>query len=182
MHYVELLLISTSLFFGLAPVSALSSDTSEELVSFPRQLQVNEDAVYSLAVSASSDSKAYATLRNVQSNKLEDIECAACFFYLHRPYFSGVYRVNKRGEFNVPTDSRLPPFPSAYAVRTAGALLRRAEIRGANFEPVVAESGEGDFLYADPPYSTSGRHKGEYGAKGCDDRDLIRLCRGSRQS
>lgn len=176
-RYVEPFAGSASLYFALTPDRALLSDTNEELVGFMRQLQTNADAVYALAVGVPRTPRAYAKLRAIQPAMLGATERAARFFVLNRLCFNGVYRVNRRGEFNVPMGSKLPPFPTADAVRAAAEILKRAEIRVSDFEPVIAECGRGDFLYVDPPYSTSDRHRGEYGAKKFDQTDLLRLCR-----
>jgi DNA adenine methylase len=175
-RYVEPFAGSASLFFALKPENALLSDSNEELIAFMRQVRSNAEAVYSLAASVPRDAMSYATMRALHPRDLGDVERAARFFFLNRHCFNGVYRVNRRGDFNVPMGKKLPPFPDFEAVRYASSLLASADLRASDFEPVLSECGEGDFLYVDPPYSTSSRHRGEYGARMFDDADLSRLC------
>jgi DNA adenine methylase len=175
-RYVEPFAGSASLFFALKPASALLSDSNEELIGFMQQVRSNADTVYSLAASVPRDLAAYTRMRALRPRELSDVERAARFFFLNRHCFNGVYRVNRRGDFNVPMGKKLPPFPTIDAVRAASALLANAELRASDFEPVLSDCGEGDFLYVDPPYSTSDRHRGEYGARMFDESDLSRLC------
>jgi len=175
-RYVEPFAGSASFFFALRPVSALLSDSNEELIGFWQQIKGNAEAVYSLAANVPRNREAYTTMRGLRPTELKDVERAARFFYLNRHCFNGVYRVNRRGDFNVPMGNKLPPFPTADSVSSAAAILSNAELRAADFESVLYECGEGDFLYVDPPYSTGVRHRGEYGAKMFGDSDLLRLC------
>ncbi len=69
---------------------------------------------------------------------------------------SGLWRVNSRGQFNV------PPQPDrfvsvkmdrvAVALRAASEQLQGVEVEHEDFTSVLAECGEGDFIYCDPPY------------------------------
>jgi DNA adenine methylase len=78
---------------------------------------------------------------------------AARFLWLNRAGYNGLYRENRRGEFNVPCGKygalRLP---DADHFRRVSDLLQDTEIRVASFSSVVAEAGEGDQVYCDPPY------------------------------
>jgi DNA adenine methylase len=78
---------------------------------------------------------------------------AARFLWLNRAGYNGLYRENRRGEFNVPCGRyaalRLPD-PEHF--REVSRLLRKAEIRTAPFAEVLAEAGDGDRVYCDPPY------------------------------
>ncbi len=78
---------------------------------------------------------------------------AARFLWLNRAGFNGLYRENRSGRFNVPVGryARLS-FPSPEAFREVSRLLQGAEIRVADFRDVLAEAGEGDQVYCDPPY------------------------------
>jgi DNA adenine methylase len=78
---------------------------------------------------------------------------AARFIWLNRAGYNGLYRENRRGEFNVPVgrynELRLPD-PDHF--RSVSALLRDTEICAAPFADVMARAGAGDHVYCDPPY------------------------------
>ena len=76
--------------------------------------------------------------------------------YLNRTGFNGLFRVNGRGEFNVPAgryaSPRICDEPNLYAwseaLRQPGRTLRVCP-----FERALAHGREGDFIYLDPPYA-----------------------------
>ena len=83
---------------------------------------------------------------------------AALLLFLNRTCFNGLYRVNARGEFNVPHGRYASPrILDAAALRAAAAALRDAEIRCGDYREAIAGAGEGDLVYLDPPYQPLSR-------------------------
>jgi len=83
-------------------------------------------------------------------------ELAAMLIYLNRTGFNGLFRLNARGDFNVPAGRYANPrICDAPALRAAAEALRGAgvEVRLQSFEAVRDEAAPGDFLYFDPPYA-----------------------------
>src|SRR6185295_17758988 len=83
-------------------------------------------------------------------------ERAAQFIYLNKTCFNGLFRVNRKGEFNVPMGRYAkagPTIADAAALLAASARLRHAELRRGSFECVLGEARAGDFVYLDPPYA-----------------------------
>jgi len=78
---------------------------------------------------------------------------AARFIWLNRAGFNGLYRENRKGEFNVPVGrySRLS-FPDPESFHAVSALLKGVELRVADFREILDEAGEDDQVYCDPPY------------------------------
>ena len=90
---------------------------------------------------------------------------AAHFLFILRTCFNGVYRVNRKGECNIPYGD---PDMSTDLVREGellelGALLKRAEIRCCDFVEAVSGARRGDVVYFDPPYPSDKTH-GKAGA------------------
>jgi DNA adenine methylase len=87
-------------------------------------------------------------------------ELAAMLIYLNRTGYNGLFRLNARGEFNVPAGDYARPTIADHR-RIAGvaeALSRsRVELRCASFERARDIAKRGDFLYVDPPYSPLSR-------------------------
>lgn len=112
---------------------------------FPEELQRTEFARYRKKIPSSDAGRA---LR---------------FFVLVGCGFNGLWRENSSGQFNAPWGKRFSFDESA--VREVAFLLRQpgVELRVADFAETVGEAGDGDVVYADPPYLP------EEGAAGCHD-------------
>jgi DNA adenine methylase len=84
---------------------------------------------------------------------LNKIERAARLIYLNKTCYNGLYRENKKGEFNVPFGRyKNPKICDPDRLRKASQLLQQVTLKEADFEVVVAQAGPGDFVYLDPPY------------------------------
>jgi DNA adenine methylase len=85
---------------------------------------------------------------------------AAMLIFLNRTGFNGLFRLNRRGAFNVPagryTDPRICDERHLRAV--AGALQQpRVSVTLSSFDETLADAGRGDFVYCDPPYAPLSR-------------------------
>jgi DNA adenine methylase len=81
---------------------------------------------------------------------------AAMFIYLNRTGFNGLFRLNSRGEFNVPAGRYINPrICDADNIRAVSAVLRGREVKigFGDFELVLKRAKKGDLLYFDPPYA-----------------------------
>src|SRR5262249_24315534 len=81
---------------------------------------------------------------------------AAMFIYLNRTGFNGLFRLNSRGEFNVPAGRYSNPrICDAENIRAVAAVVRApgVKIEFGSFEVVVKRAKKGDLLYFDPPYA-----------------------------
>ncbi len=82
-----------------------------------------------------------------------ETERAARFIYLNRTCYNGLYRVNRKGQFNVPMGRYDKPKildrENILAVSTA---LRDVELRRGDFGALTDDCGAGDLVYLDPPY------------------------------
>lgn len=177
-RYIEPFCGSASLFFKLTPDSALLSDLNQELIDALRQLQIDANLVAECMTRLRSDSDSYYQIRSMNPHHLSPNERAARFLYLNHHCFNGLYRVNKAGNFNVPycASKRRAPL-TAQELRHAGALLRRATLSCADFQEVLDQCGDGDFVYLDPPYASAASRSTfiEYGIDGFSEMDIGRL-------
>jgi DNA adenine methylase len=80
------------------------------------------------------------------------VERAARFLYLNQTAWNGLWRVNRRGRFNVPWGARPFRGMTADEMATLAGLLNDVDIREADFRDVLTEPVAGDFVYLDPPY------------------------------
>jgi DNA adenine methylase len=87
-------------------------------------------------------------------------ELAAMFVYLNRTGYNGLFRVNRRGGFNVPAGRYAnPTVCDSRTIHAVSAALRCPEVslRCEPFDEPLAEAGAGDFVYCDPPYAPLSR-------------------------
>lgn len=78
---------------------------------------------------------------------------ASRIIYLNRTCFNGIYRVNLQGEFNVPRGSKNNVLLNTDDFDSIAKLLKNADIHQSDFEDLIDEAQEGDFIFADPPYT-----------------------------
>ena len=77
----------------------------------------------------------------------------ALFLYLNRTCFNGLYRVNRRGQFNVPAGRyRNPCILDEENLRAVAAALKSVELTDSAFTGVLERARRGDLIYFDPPY------------------------------
>lgn len=78
---------------------------------------------------------------------------AARFIYLNKTCFNGLWRVNSKGEFNVPFGkSKNPSLFIEENLRTCSNRLKGATITNVSFEKAISRARKGDLVYFDPPY------------------------------
>jgi DNA adenine methylase len=107
-------------------------------------------------------------------------ELAAMLIFLNRTGFNGLFRLNRRGLFNVPAGRYVDPtICNAAHLRAVAKVFRRpgVSIELNPFERTLADAGEGDFVYCDPPYAPLTRTSSfaSYTAGGFGSADQVRL-------
>lgn len=106
-------------------------------------------------------------------------ERAAQLIYLVTLSFNGIYRVNLRGDFNVPYGYKTHLTPcEPDRILAVSEALSKTELRYGDFESSVADAQAGDLIYFDPPYTVMHNNNGflKYNARIFSWEDQIRLC------
>lgn len=88
-------------------------------------------------------------------NRRNTIHAAALFIFFNRTCFNGLYRENRRGEFNVPFGRYVQPkICNEAAINEAHDVLQRVEIYLGGYEDILQHVNWNDynFFYLDPPY------------------------------
>ncbi|HTI39826.1 MAG TPA: Dam family site-specific DNA-(adenine-N6)-methyltransferase [Vicinamibacterales bacterium] len=81
---------------------------------------------------------------------------AAMLIFLNRTGFNGLFRVNARGEFNVPAGRQTNPrICDSENLRAWSRTLRRpgVSVEAVPYDRALADARDGDFIYLDPPYA-----------------------------
>lgn len=82
-----------------------------------------------------------------------DIEQAARFIFLNKTCFNGLYRVNKKGEFNVPAGAyKNPKICDAENLQQVHLKLQNVEICCGDYQKANSFIDNKTLVYFDPPY------------------------------
>lgn len=160
--YFEPFLGGGAVFYTMASLGrferAVLNDYNQDLVEvykvvrdFPDDLMT---ALFAIEEVYPSDPKGtYEAWKN-PSTKLGPIERAARFVFLNKAGFNGLFRVNKRGQFNVPWGKRpkVKTYDAGNLLACSQALNKMVALRHGDFVPALSEAREGDLVYFDPPY------------------------------
>ena len=121
----------------------------------------------------------FMVVRNRYNEKnLDPIENTTKFFFLNKTCFNGLYRVNKKGLFNVPFGRYSnPTICNPETILKDSELLQRVEILNGDFEETFKYAQGNTLFYFDPPYrplsDTSSFNN--YAKEAFDDDAQIRL-------
>ena len=131
---------------------AFLSDINFDLINTYQVIQRDpEPLIARLEAHARKHSSEYYYDIRSQHDLEDRIEIAARFVYLNKTCYNGLWRVNSKGEFNVPVGSaEKPAICQEENLRACHSVLQGVDIRIRDFRKLRA--GVGDFVYFDPPY------------------------------
>jgi DNA adenine methylase len=143
-----------SSFFYLRPSTALLGDLNSDLINVYQVIQQNPASVARRLVHFhhAHNEKFYYKVRASKPTDLT--KKAAWSLYLNRTCWNGLFRVNLKGEFNVPIGTKTKVFTSINEFDAASLLLRRSELICSDFEAIIDRAEEGDLVFADQRRST----------------------------
>ena len=161
-HYFEPFIGSGAVLLSIEPRIASINDINRQLVNLYRQLQKDPETIieYVNAMDAVNCDKAYYhDMREKYNQKIAanalDSECAALMIWMNKHCFNGLYRVNRKGLFNVPYNNKVKGKSiDEENIRAIGAYLNSSKIRITcmDFEDACKDVKENDFVYFDSPY------------------------------
>ncbi len=155
--YLEPFLGGGALFLELARRGrirqAVLNDRNPQLIEVWRQVRDCPAQVIEAVHQWHPDEETYYSVRALEPALLTAVERAARLIWLNRTCFNGLYRINRRGQFNVPFGKykrpRLVDEENLYAVSEA---LQTVAFYDIDFDGILAMAGEGAVVYCDPPY------------------------------
>ena len=152
--YIEPFIGGGALFFALNPDKAIIADRNPELINMYQQVADNVETVISYLKKYKNTKEDFYEVRSLDWLKLKKEEAAARMIYLNKTCFNGLYRVNKKGQFNVPFGKyKAPNFCDEEVLYAASDVLKKATIECVDYLSVLKKYAEpGDFIFLDPPY------------------------------
>lgn len=125
-------------------------DMPEELITSLLEIQ---DAYNALQTEERRKEFFLAVRDRYNEKNLNPLENTTKFFFLNRTCFNGLYRVNKKGMFNVPFGKYSnPQICDPDTIRKDSEILQRVEIMTGDFDATFNHAQGYTLFYFDPPY------------------------------
>jgi DNA adenine methylase len=139
--------------------SAVLSDTNKELITTYRVVKENvKELIQELnnheAQYDTAPKEYYYHVRDALE-ATTDVQKAARLIFLNKTCYNGLYRVNKKGKFNVPFGRyKKPKICDKTNLRIVSSVLNwsKARLLAADFQEATCNASNRDFIYFDPPY------------------------------
>jgi len=198
-RYFEPMVGGGAVFFHMAqnyqPEKCILCDVNSDLIEAyktikdqPKELidELSELKEEYKSISSDDDQEEFYYERRDEFNqkKLSDkdysVRKTALFIFLNKTCYNGLYRVNSKGEFNVPYGRyKNPGIFSPNNIKNISHLLGNVELYNMDFEALFdnVEVNEEDFIYFDPPYIplTETADFTSYSEGGFDHEEQLRL-------
>lgn len=154
-NYIEPFLGGGAFFFALQPSYAKLSDINSDLIETYLVMRDKPELLRQkmLYHQKHHNEEYYYKIRAMRPRTA--INRASRFIYLNRTCFNGMYRVNKKGEFNVPKGTKDNFTHDVKLFEEYSSLLKHAEIKTMDFQAAIESAQKGDFIFADPPYAVN---------------------------
>lgn len=179
-NYFEPFLGGGSIFFNINNFkNAYLSDLNVDLIETYNCIRDDVDRVMSKLSTFINSEEQYYLIR--QTTYKDSFDRAAKFIYLNKTSYNGIYRVNQKGEFNVPYGFRKKTIDlvDSENLRKVSQKLKTAHISCIDFAKIENNIQKGDFVFLDPPYTVAHENNGfiQYNQKIFSIEDQVRLSR-----
>lgn len=159
-RYIEPFAGSAAVFFALTPGRAILSDANEELIETYKAIAKNWRLVVK-HLKHHHELHSHDYYYEMRASRPRgQFERAAKFIYLNRTCWNGLYRVNRKGEFNVPIGTKASVLLESDDFEVISEALAGAELLTSDFEVQIDRAEEGDFVFVDPPYTVKHKFNG----------------------
>lgn len=157
-QYFEPFIGGGAVFFELKRENSFINDYNPELTNLYEVIKTNPKALIRDLKKHINTEEYYYALRALDRNpvvfkSLSKVERASRFIFLNKTGFNGLYRVNSKGQNNVPygknPNARIVDEENILACSTA---LKKTIITTGDFEKIKPHIKKGDLVYLDPPY------------------------------
>jgi len=145
-----------SVLFTLRPKRAVVGDLNGWLLNSYAAIRDDWRGVAAILDGLPNTRENFLRIRAIDPAKLDIVTQAAHFIYLNKTCFRGLFRVNRKGMFNVPYGEYQRAYYDPVNLAAAASALKSVEFRNSDFELSIDGAGEDDFVYLDPPYHRLG--------------------------
>jgi DNA adenine methylase len=158
-RYFEPFFGGGALFFMLQPKSAVLSDVNQKLMDAYIAMRDETEAVIGALSRMPNGEEAYYRIRAASPSTKH--VAAARMIYLCTYSFNGIYRENRKGEYNVPYGQKIGHRkPTPATLRRAAMALRGCTLSAGDFGATTVGAKKDDLVYFDPPYTLKHSNNG----------------------
>lgn len=151
-RYFEPFVGGGSVLFALQPSKAVVGDANDWLLDTYMAIRKDQVQVAKLLDVLENTREEFLRIRQMTPETLPLFRRAAHLIYLNKTCFRGLFRVNRRGQFNVPYGRYDRRYYSPDNLRAVAKVLESVELRRGDFELCLYDVTNQDFVYMDPPY------------------------------
>jgi DNA adenine methylase len=163
-RYFEPFVGSGAVFFYIKqtrhPDYCMISDNNQDLINLYKDVKNNLDELINLLQKYKKEHTKfpmnYYYKQRKRYNKTHNtLEKSGLFIYLNKTCYNGLYRVNSKGDFNVPFGRyKNPSILQKDKLENASKILndKKVKIMSMDFTKILLNAKKGDFIYFDPPY------------------------------
>ena len=156
--YIEPFVGGGAVFFYLLPQTSVLMDINPELINAYQVIKHKvEDLIESLH-QHKNDKEYFYEVRAWDRDPerfqtLDRVERAARTIFLNKTCYNGLYRVNKKNQFNTPFGRyKNPTICDEFNLRAVNLALTNTKIHLGDFSESIKYADSGDFVYMDCPY------------------------------
>lgn len=158
-HYYEPFLGGAAVFFALEhKKKAYLSDMNKDLIDTYIAIKEFPDKVIDHLLKYKNTETDYYRIRSQKTESA--VEKAARFIFLNQTSYNGLYRVNRKGEYNVPYGFRINWEYDYERIYSASRKLKWANLSCNDFTEKKYRIQRNDLIFLDPPYTVSHNNNG----------------------
>ena len=157
--YFEPFIGGGAVLFDLKPETAVINDINDELINLYNTIKISPDDLIKELKTYKNEQDFYTEIRNLDRSEdykdLSNIKKAARMIYLNRTCFNGLWRVNKKGQNNVPFGRYTNPLIcDEETINDLSKFFndKNIQILNESYTEVLKLTEYMDFVYLDPPY------------------------------
>jgi DNA adenine methylase len=159
--YIEPFFGGGALFFHTKPENSIIADINPELANLYNMVAEKPLEIISLLKDFENTSDFFYNVRARDRESLGPEMQAARTLYLNKTCFNGLYRVNKKGQFNTPYGKYTNPnIVNEIGILSASERLKNTTFENLSYSETLEKHAEpGDFIFLDPPYLPIGQYE-----------------------
>ena len=155
--YHEPFLGGGAFFFALQRMGRVRqahlADLNWELIGTYQAVRDTPDAILKRMEKFRHTETFFYEMRRKNPKRMNAVNRAARMIFLNKTCFNGLYRVNRKGKFNVPFGRfKNPKYRDPDNLLAVSDALQQTHLYHCAFHNVVERAKQGDFVYFDPPY------------------------------
>ncbi len=158
-NYHELFLGGGAIYFHLQPTKiSYLNDFNSELILTYECVKDDVQKVLEQIKKFKNTEENYYKIRGAKYRN--DYKKAARFIYLNQTSFNGIYRVNLKGEYNVPYGYRKKDFLDEENLKAVSTRLEQCKFSSNDFSLCIDNIKKNDLVFLDPPYTVAHNKNG----------------------